>query len=900
MPPEEHPLTFRVFVSYSHEDSKYLEGPGSLLGFLKGLESEGVEFWHDRRIGAGELWDETIKREIARSNLALVLVSQAFLHSDYCRNKEIPKFLEQRLPIIAVILSACQWQDADWLAARQFRPGLDETVEEHYTQEGARKRLWLQILQDITAKAQAWREKQRAIQERTAKIHDPLIDLLAPLLDSSARRFLSAAATLGDMRALDAYQDSTEAARTLVERATGDDAPRLAAHRIASGLIDVLQKDWPGDVEPLIGFRDAIELESTDGEESGLLAAWLRKVVTDHDRLVPYFQQQTEYDLLDRVYVQLELRHDRNERLVEGTKNEDAIHFGRPMRIAEVLALDPDVEDWVTRRWVILGDPGAGKTTLLRHLAADLARQESSHWVPVFESLPRLTREREWILDRLEWQLGQGGDASEGLATVLDRAGQEGRLLLMLDGLDEVPKEARTYTNSLLRRLSDRWPKTVIIVSSRPIGFQRIPGFQELELQPFDAERRRTFLVRWFGRGGGSEDHPRADAAAQQLETDSNLRELASNPLYLTLMALLIEQGTSPATNRTRLYDQVFQLLLIGGHRPGQEAIACQQAVHGVLRHLAFEMTRENLDAEAVTELEARLYQPNLDNLRDQLERIPKWRRGLRPFLDSVAEQTGILGPHDGPDTDWRFWHRTFREALASEALEQQYRDGGADKVLEHARSISGDESRWAEAYSLLTGRIDDPDELVKALVKENRDLGLRALATAQALSDATLDEILELSTEWKERIEVYKRIPDLIDDPPRVLALIDRLRRRTHNGNDLYHLDLAAEIVARRSPEYERAARDLRSRLYDHIPAPPEDLFQWVETVDGRVELWKEIPAGRFLMGSPDDEEGRYDDEGPQHEVVIESGFRLATVPVTQAQFRVFDPEHRSRFEGY
>ena len=61
-----------------------------------------------------------------------------------------------------------------------------------------------------------------------------------------------------------------------------------------------------------------------------------------------------------------------------------------------------------------------------------------------------------------------------------------------------------------------------------------------------------------------------------------------------------------------------------------------------------------------------------------------------------------------------------------------------------------------------------------------------------------------------------------------------------------------------------------------------------------------EEIPAGRFLMGSPDDEEGRYDDEGPQHEVVIESGFRLATVPVTQAQFRVFDPEHRSRFEGY
>ena len=40
----------------------------------------------------------------------------------------------------------------------------------------------------------------------------------------------------------------------------------------------------------------------------------------------------------------------------------------------------------------------------------------------------------------------------------------------------------------------------------------------------------------------------------------------------------------------------------------------------------------------------------------------------------------------------------------------------------------------------------------------------------------------------------------------------------------------------------------------------------------------------GRFLMGSPRDEEGRYDDEGPQHEVTIERGFWLFDTPCTQA----------------
>ena len=45
-------------------------------------------------------------------------------------------------------------------------------------------------------------------------------------------------------------------------------------------------------------------------------------------------------------------------------------------------------------------------------------------------------------------------------------------------------------------------------------------------------------------------------------------------------------------------------------------------------------------------------------------------------------------------------------------------------------------------------------------------------------------------------------------------------------------------------------------------------------------------IPSGRFLMGSPEVEEGRYDDEGPQHEVELREFF-LSQTPITQAQWR-------------
>jgi uncharacterized protein (TIGR02996 family) len=46
-------------------------------------------------------------------------------------------------------------------------------------------------------------------------------------------------------------------------------------------------------------------------------------------------------------------------------------------------------------------------------------------------------------------------------------------------------------------------------------------------------------------------------------------------------------------------------------------------------------------------------------------------------------------------------------------------------------------------------------------------------------------------------------------------------------------------------------------------------------------------IPAGRFPMGSPENEEGRADDEGPVHAVQISKPFYLGVYPVTQAQYQ-------------
>jgi hypothetical protein len=148
-----------IFVSYSHNDAAYL-GDDSLLGYVKGLEKENVAFWTDCNIRVGEAWDEVIKANIQKAHIALVLVSQSFLDSEYCQNVEIAHFLAQKSHLFPIILSPCEWQRHEWLRRRQFLPGGDQTIEEHFTNPGRRKRLFLDIRQQLRDRVELIRQEQ--------------------------------------------------------------------------------------------------------------------------------------------------------------------------------------------------------------------------------------------------------------------------------------------------------------------------------------------------------------------------------------------------------------------------------------------------------------------------------------------------------------------------------------------------------------------------------------------------------------------------------------------------------------------------------------------------------------------------------------------------------------------
>ncbi|MEM9294127.1 MAG: SUMF1/EgtB/PvdO family nonheme iron enzyme [Acidobacteriota bacterium] len=620
------------------------------------------------------------------------------------------------------------------------------------------------------------------------------------------------------------------------------------------------------------------------------LKTWLRHVQEEHSRIGGGFDRPRELRLLEQAWVQVMVQP-----AVDDAAPEDLQHelLREQKTLDEVLQFPVGKPSWNEGRWLLEGPPGSGKTTLLRRLAARLAEAEAPDRIPVFVSLPRLLESDQEILIHATDGLDLGG--SSGIREALEFAGREGRLVLLLDSFDEVPRDRRKAALRQLRELKSGERRGCrLVISSRPIGRgDALDELPRLDLQPLTEPRRREFLETWLRHAGREKWKAEADTAMKYFEGRRSLRVLSGIPLYLTLLATLLEQGKRPSHNLAELYDQIFSLLLKGKHRDPPTPIQSPITVHEALRYLAYGMTAAgDVDLKA-EELEERLREQR--ELCQRLGNVPQWRADLQTFLLDLYEKTQILGPHDGRQGDWKFWHRTFCEALTAERLQAIYEaDEGPTAFLQWAQQLEEDqEGAWGEPLALLTGRLDTPDELVLRLGKANPRLAARSASLAQGLKPDTLIATLKLIEKPDDRALFFEGLPDQLGDPEACLDLVERLRQGCRNGFDLYWLWWILDEVERRWRRAPRAA-ELREHFFDHIPplTDPELLWRLDSPLDGSVDLWREIPAGEGWVGSPETEEDRFNNEGPRHRVLIPAPFWLGAGPVTNAQYAAFDPD--------
>jgi hypothetical protein len=103
----------QVFISYSHNDER---SRGELVTHLKPyLRSGTITAWSDRQIQAGSKWFSEIKAALARTSVAVMLVSPGFLASDFIHEHELGPFLKEAeaggVRILWVLIRDCAYQE---------------------------------------------------------------------------------------------------------------------------------------------------------------------------------------------------------------------------------------------------------------------------------------------------------------------------------------------------------------------------------------------------------------------------------------------------------------------------------------------------------------------------------------------------------------------------------------------------------------------------------------------------------------------------------------------------------------------------------------------------------------------------------------------------------------------
>jgi hypothetical protein len=228
-------------------------------------------------------------------------------------------------------------------------------------------------------------------------------------------------------------------------------------------------------------------------------------------------------------------------------------------------------------RTVIIGSPGAGKSTFASKLAHDLSSRYEDRLVagklltPVVivlrdYALHRAStscslREYVEVVCRLNYQLLPPPGAVEYLLS-------QGRLLLIFDGLDELPSIAgRQQVRNDIESLCNLYPAIHVLVTSRVVGYAHTSLdpkiFEAFALDEFDAQQVSEYAHRWFDLRDELPHAERSRRAAGFLrESERHAMDLRTNPLMLALLCALYRGTGSLPRNRPAIYRRCSDLLL--------------------------------------------------------------------------------------------------------------------------------------------------------------------------------------------------------------------------------------------------------------------------------------------------------------------------------------------------
>ncbi|WP_373480197.1 NACHT domain-containing NTPase [Geminocystis sp.] len=213
----------------------------------------------------------------------------------------------------------------------------------------------------------------------------------------------------------------------------------------------------------------------------------------------------------------------------------------------------------------LLGKSGVGKTTFLKHLAILCDRGEfSAHQVPIFIPLKDFAEESRdnakfSLLNYIHQEFLISGISNPSVPETLV---QEGRVLLLLDGMDEVMKQNMTEVIREIRRFSKKYHKNQFVATSRTAAQKlQLQGFTDVEIAPFTQAQITIFAQKWFATFTQKPLQSGQDQSAQFIEKlnlpeNWQFRQLVTTPLFLHLACWVFHGQKKFPAKRSDFYKQ--------------------------------------------------------------------------------------------------------------------------------------------------------------------------------------------------------------------------------------------------------------------------------------------------------------------------------------------------------
>jgi len=380
----------------------------------------------------------------------------------------------------------------------------------------------------------------------------------------------------------------------------------------------------------------------------------------------------------------------------------------------------------ISKKFVLLGAPGSGKTTLLSYFAVMLAQKQpeilglaaDTDLLPIIIKIRDLAKRAEHlsILDYIR-QFASGNLQVKELPTgFFEYWLEHGRALILLDGLDEVANEAKRYEIvNQIEVFLGQYPQNRTIITSRPAGYKsvffRTEEFPRYTLESFDDDKIEIFIKKWYESRfeDPEESQRRQESLRQALVEQKRIKELARNPLLLTIIALIHRYEAYLPRQRHKLYDRAVKTLLTNWDA-GKELnykLPCEYLHHDdverLMQQLAYWIHTQGGtgDKEGGTLIDK-------EELIKQLKQFIAEEKSIKPhqakaeaerFVAHIQERAGLLN-EQGQDC-YAFVHKTFQEYLAAQEIKDRQEGDGDEVVLEHIEKYLHD-PHWREVLLLL------------------------------------------------------------------------------------------------------------------------------------------------------------------------------------------------------